>query len=84
MVSISSRHPLLFFLKLLTYFFGFGHLRIHFAFPTSYGKLHLLPESVLGFLAMLYCYLSLFLKLLSIPLNALLQHGHKGVEMSKS
>jgi hypothetical protein len=37
---------------------------------------------VLGFLAMLYCCLSLFLKLLSLPLKALLQHGHRGVEMS--
>ncbi len=77
-----TRHPLLFFLKLLTYFFGFGHFCIHCTFPTSYGKLHLLPELVLGFLAMLYCCLSLFLKLLSLPLKALLQHGHRGVEMS--
>ncbi len=79
-----TRHTLLFLLKLLTYFFGFGHFCIHCAFPTSYGKLHLLPESVQGFSAMLYCSFSLFLKLLSLPLKALLQHGHRGVEMSKS
>ncbi len=54
-----TRHPLLFFLKALRIFFGFGHFCIHCAFLTSYGKLHLLPESVQGFSAMLYCSFSL-------------------------
>jgi hypothetical protein len=67
-----GRQLALYFLKIMTDLFGFGNLSIHCQLPASNGKLKFIAEAVSGFLAVLYCQLSLTHHAILLPLQTLL------------